>query len=460
MTSLPRLPLLVLLLAATAQFHVFAEERPNILLIVADDLGWADVGWHGGRFKTPHMDRLVREGVELDRHYVQPVCTPTRSSLLSGRWNSRFGPQTLTPSNLRAFLPGTITLAGALREAGYQTAISGKWHLGSRKEWGPNAYGFDHSYGALTGAVDPWTHKYRAGEYVDTWHRDGQFLREEGNATELVVSEACSQIRSLKGPWFLYVPFFAVHIPVDAPEDYKRLYEGVRFHDDPAKDESLHRFAAFVSQLDAKIGEMISALEQTSQRRNTLVVFTSDNGGLSSGSNPYVGNTPSSPALSSNLPLRGQKNQLHEGGIRVCAFANWPGTLQPSKLTTSVHAADWMPTFTALAGWKPSEPPRFDGMNIWPLLTGSSAEAAPRPIYIKHPSGSVLLHDGWKLIAYKARKDAAPRQELYHVRDDPSETKDLATTEPERLQQMSALLEEVSRGDVNELPKDLAGFHP
>ena len=136
--------------------------RPNILFIVADDLGWGDVGSHGGFGKTPHMDRLVCEGVELDRHYVQPVCTPTRAALMTGRYPGRFGPQAIHPSNLRSLPPGTQTLASALKSLGYATFQAGKWHLGSRPEWGPSAYGFDHSYGTLTGAADPWTHKRSA----------------------------------------------------------------------------------------------------------------------------------------------------------------------------------------------------------------------------------------------------------------------------------------------------------
>ena len=188
--------------------------RPNILVIVADDLGWGDVGWHGGFGKTPTMDRLVREGVELDRHYVQPVCTPTRTALMTGRYPGRFGPQAIHPSNLRALPRGTVTLASALKSLGYATFQAGKWHLGSRPEWGPNAYGFDQSYGTLTGAADPWTHKYRSGPYEDTWHRDGVRLDEEGNATELVTVEAERRIREGgvpaaagdRKPWFSLRP--------------------------------------------------------------------------------------------------------------------------------------------------------------------------------------------------------------------------------------------------------------
>jgi arylsulfatase A-like enzyme len=176
MRSLPALLTVVSAFLPTAPaVHAAAPPtKPNILLIVADDLGWADVGWHGSQFKTPHLDKLVREGVELDRHYVQTVCSPTRTALLSGRWTSRFGPHVLEPTNLRAFPPGTITLASALKQCGYATFLAGKWHLGSRLEWGPQHYGFDHSYGSLAGAVDPWEHTYRKGEYMKTWQRPAE----------------------------------------------------------------------------------------------------------------------------------------------------------------------------------------------------------------------------------------------------------------------------------------------
>jgi arylsulfatase A-like enzyme len=207
------------LLVLVASFPLHGAEKPNILFIVADDLGWSDVGWHGGFSKTPNMDKLVRTGLELDQHYVQPVCTPTRTALMSGRYPGRFGPQALGPSNLRAMPLGTVTLASALKSLGYATYQSGKWHLGSKHEWGPGPYGFDHSYGTLTGAADPWTHKYRKNSpYEDTWQRDGKFLHEEGNATELVAAEAVRRIEEKKAPWFVYLPFHAVHTPVDTPE--------------------------------------------------------------------------------------------------------------------------------------------------------------------------------------------------------------------------------------------------
>lgn len=453
------LALAMLLLSPGALFAADAEPaKPNILLIVADDLGWADVGWHGGKFQTPVLDKLVREGVELDRHYVQPVCSPTRTALLSGRWTSRFGRHVLAPTNLRAFAAGTPTLASALRDCGYSTHLAGKWHLGSRPEWGPQHYGFDRSYGSLPGAVDPWTHKYRKGPYEDTWHRDGVRLDEAGNATELVAAQTVEWIGAAKAPWFVYVPFHAVHIPVDAPDEFKALYKDVKFHDDPAKDESLRRYAAFVAQMDAKVGQFVAALEKSGQRKNTLIIFTSDNGGLEAGGNPYVGAVAGSPALSSNLPLRGWKNQLYEGGVRVPAFANWPAALAPRKVAVPLHVADWMPTLTKLAGWQPTADPKFDGQDAWPALTGAAEKPAPRTIYIPHLSGAAVLRDGWKLIARRVKQ--VETTELYHIDADPSETADLAAQHPERVRELQAILADLRKDDLTKDPADLVGQKP
>jgi len=429
-------------------------QKPNILFIVADDLGWRDVGWHGGNFATPNLDRLVKNGVELDRHYVQPVCSPTRTALLSGKWTGRFGPHALSPTNRRVFPLGTVTLASALKEAGYSTHMAGKWHLGSRPEWGPQHYGFDQSYGSLNGAVDPWTHKYRNGPYLDTWHRNGQIFQEEGNATELVAAQVDSWIRKATGPWFIYVPFHAVHIPVDTPEDYKKPYANSNFDPDPAKNESLRRFGAFVSQLDAKVGQFVKTLDETGKRDGTLIVFTSDNGGLEKGGNAYVGDVPPTPALSSNLPLRGFKNQLYEGGIRVPAFVNWPAWLKARKLEAPLHVADWTPTLTSLVGWKKPEGQQFDGQNVWPLITGEQQQPASRAIYIPHPSGSVLLRDGWKLIARKAD----PKPELFNVAQDPFEKVNLHDKEPGKVAELRKELEQIAAGDLKEVPADLKGI--
>ena len=432
-----------------------AAESPNVLLIVADDLGWSDVGWHGGFAKTPNMDRLVREGRELERHYVQPVCTPTRAALMSGRYPGRFGPQTLIPSNLRAMPLGTLTFASALKSVGYRTHLAGKWHLGARPEWIPNHYGFDTSYGTLTGAADPWTHKYRKDSpYEETWHRDGKLFREEGSATELISEEVLALItRSGSQPWFVYVPFHAVHTPVDAPEEYKEIYKGVQFHSDPIKHESRLRMAAMVSQLDAKIGAFVDALERTGQRERTLILFTSDNGGIESLKNAYVGKVPDSPLNSENDPLRGQKNTLYEGGIRVCAFANWPGRLSPGKVDAPLYVGDWLPTVANLVGFRPETDPGWDGLDRWRVLTGEDSSPAPRSIYISHPLGQALLHGDWKIIRHKS---SAPQ--LFNLGKDPFEREDLASAYPEKVKELSALLEAQLAHDNPVLPADLRGL--
>lgn len=429
-------------------------QKPNILFLVADDLGWGDVGWHDGFGKTPVMDRLVREGIELDQHYVQPVCTPTRTALMSGRYPGRFGPQALTPSNLRAMPLGTVTMASALKSLGYRTHQCGKWHLGARPEWIPNAYGFDTSYGSLTGAADPWTHKYRKGSpYEDTWHRDGKFFNEEGNATELVAAEALRRIEAKKEPWFVYVGFHAVHTPVDAPDEYKKIYDGVKFHDDPVKNDSRLRMAAMVAQLDAKIGQFVDALERTGQRKNTLIVFTSDNGGIESVKNAYVGKVPDSPLNSENDPLRAQKNTLYEGGTRVCAWVNWPGVLKPHKFTAPMHAVDWLPTLAALTGYKPSADLKWDGIDHWPALTGAKPAAAPRTIYIAKQNERSLRHGDWKLIV-----GAKKKVELFNIAADPYEKEDLAKKEPQKTAELQKLLNAEYAKDLKEMPEDLKGL--
>ena len=164
------------------------SSQPDIVFIMADDLGWADVAFHGGNTPTPHLDRLAREGLELGQHYVAPVCSPTRTGLMTGRCWSRFG--VTTPQNELALPADTVTVARALKSVGYTTCLTGKWHLGSLPKWGPNHYGFDHSYGSLAGGVSPWNHRYKKGPYTNTWHRNEKLLEETGHVTDLICNEA------------------------------------------------------------------------------------------------------------------------------------------------------------------------------------------------------------------------------------------------------------------------------
>ena len=426
-----------------------ADERPNILYVIADDLGWADVGFHGSKIKTPNIDRLCAEGVELARHYVQPMCTPTRVGLLTGRYPSRFGDHAVKPCNERVLPFGTETLASALASVGYDTGLAGKWHLGSKGEWGPNHFGFDRSYGSLAGGCGPYNHFYKKGPYSRTWHRNEEPIEEEGHVTDLIGREAVGWINAKREPWFYYVPFTAVHVPVKAPKRFVALYDGETFDADPKKDESYRRYAAYASQMDHWIGRMIAALDKTGQRKRTLVVFTSDNGSFPSWrpTGLYPGQHLACPRLGSNLPLRGHKAQLYEGGIRVPTCVNWPGKLEPAKVDAVMHVVDWMPTLTRLAGYRPEGDLHWDGVDAWPWIAGRETQTEPRTLYWKFTGNrTAIRHGDWKLIAH--------RNELFNLADDPSETRNQAAAEPARVADLRERLAQARKLDVARRPAD------
>ena len=334
--------------------------RPNFVFIMADDLGWADVGFHGGKTPTPNLDRLKGESFELTRHYAYPVCTPTRSALLSGRCASRFG--ITNPQNPRAYRWNTTTLPRALQSVGYKTALCGKWHLGSNPDWGPQKFGFDHSYGSLAGGVGPWDHRYKKGEFTETWHRNGALINETGHVTDLITQEAINWLGTMRdSPFFLYVPFTAVHIPIREPDSYlKRVPTSIQ---DPAERE----YSACLLHLDDAVGRLLDALDHQSKRENTIVVFTSDNGGVvARNDDPSYPADNYAPGKSdgNNRPLRGQKATVYEGGTRTVMLVRWPAKLKPGSSDVPTHITDWMPTFCHLARFTSSAELKWDGSNI------------------------------------------------------------------------------------------------
>jgi arylsulfatase A-like enzyme len=247
------------------------------------------------------------------------------------------------------------------------------------------------------------------------------------------------------------VGFHAVHTPVDAPDEYKRLYDGVKFHEDPVLHESRLRMAAEVAQLDAKVGAFIEALERTGQRERTLIIFTSDNGGIESLKNAYVGTVPDSPLNSENDPLRGQKATVYEGGIRVCAFANWPGKLAPRKVSAPMHAVDWFPTIAGLVGYRPDSDLHWDGIDQSAVLADPDFKPAPRTIYIASRSGFAIRHGDWKLV-----RPAGEQDKLFNLAMDPYETTDRSQIDSQRTTELQAILAEQQARDLAELPSDLA----
>ena len=432
-----------------AQAEGPASSPPNVLLIVSDDQGWADIGVHAQEVRSPHLDRLFREGVELDCHYVQPQCTPTRVALMSGRFPSRWGPHCTTASNERAFPPGTKTMASWFQAAGYETALSGKWHLGSKPEWGPNHYGFDESYGSLAGAIGMYDHRYRLNSpFVQTWHRNHEFREDEGHATDLVTEEAERFLRrEREGPFFLYVPYHSVHTPIVEEESW---LEGLEHVTNP--DRKL--FLAAVRHLDACVGRLLAALDETGQREDTIVVFTSDNGGLENyGGGNYPPPDPALKGYSSNEPLRGQKTDTFEGGFRVPACVSWPGTLAARTVAAPMHVSDWLPTLAGVCGLGLPDDLELDGRDVWPLLTGEREDYdEPRTIYTNWGKGSrlSLRHGDWKLMRNGRKKPWM----LFDLAADPNETTDLAREQPQVLADLARRLglEQALDRDTRKLP--------
>ncbi len=438
--------------AAAASAAAASAVQPNIVFILADDLGFADVAFHGGSAPTPHLDKLAREGVELTQHYVAATCSPTRSAFMSGRYWSRFG--ILGPDNRRALPLDTATLPRALKSVGYETALTGKWHLGSKSEWGPNHYGFDHSYGSLAGGVGPWDHFYKEGEFVKTWHRNGQIIKEEGHVTDLIANEAVQWIgaRGVK-PFFLYVPFTAVHLPLKEP---KAWLERV-----PASivGEVPRHYAASIMHLDDAVGRIVAALEKAGKRTNTLIVFTSDNGGswAANADQSYPADDyPQGKIPASNHPWRGQKGQLYDGGIRVATIANWPGQLRAAKVAQPMHIVDWMPTISALAGYKPERDLKWDGRNMWPHLSDSKTPLVARTLYWTTPNATAVREGDWKLIVPTARgnKAAAGKPELFNLASDPHEKNDLAVQQPERVAALMQVHSRLAAADRDAMAKE------
>jgi len=421
-----------------------AEAQPNIVIIVADDMGWADIGYHNPEIISPNLDRLAETGVVLETHYVQPQCTPTRVALMTGRYPSRFGLHCTQASNEQAYPVGTLTLASMLKTAGYATAITGKWHMGSKPQWGPNNYGFDYSYGSLAGAIGMYDHRYRLNSPdVTTWHRNHQFIEEVGHVTDLVAEDAVQWIQKEHDkPFFLYVPFHAVHTPLVESHRLVAKYDAIANPD-------RRLFAAAVTHLDEAIGRIVEALDQTGRRDNTLIIFFSDNGGIHTG---YRGGNypPPDPKLSagfsSNAPLRSGKTHVYEGGMRVPALVNWKNHVKPAKIEVPMHAVDWMPTLAHLVNFKPPEESKWDGQDIWPQLTGAKAQSDRQLYWVWGNNRQALRAGDWKIL----RDDADGEWELYHLSADPTETNDLAEKQPDKLAELMELYKQEKMKDADQ----------
>jgi len=420
---------IILLLGTTVQ----AADQPNIIFIMADDLGNADLGYRGSDIKTPNIDKLANEGVRLENFHGMPVCTPARAALMTGRYPMRYGLQTLVifPSHTYGLPTDERTLPQALKEAGYSTYMVGKWHLGhaDRKYW-PQNRGFDHFYGNLVGEVDYFT-KMRGG-LVD-WQRNGKFFQEKGYYLDLIGDEAVKLIekQDKNKPFFLYFASLAPHAPYQAKKaDEDRYAETI-------KDPTRRTYAAMITSVDDQVGRIVAALDKQGLRENTLIIFSSDNGGPRSAVVASGAHSPEERAASgvkqeslpaSNGDLRGGKGSLYEGGVRVPTIFNWPAKLKPRVVNEPLHMTDVMPTVLALAGGKASPEKPLDGKDIWATV----AEGRPSPhedilVNVEAFRGSVIKGN-WKLVKVALLPG---KTELFDLTADPGEKNDVAAQNPE-----------------------------
>ena len=431
--------LLLLLLAAPAAFA--AQSKPNIVIIIADDLGWGDVGYHGAKdIKTPNIDRLATEGTRLESFYSQPMCTPSRAAFLTGRYPMRYGLQSfvITPGQHYGLPTDERTIAQDLKQLGYRTYAVGKWHLGHSDEafW-PQNRGFDYFYGTTIGNVDYYT-KETSG--VSDWQRNGEYLDEKEYFTELITRDAVRIIEEQSGdePFFLYMAQLAVHSPYQAPQEYLDRYKDI-------KDPIRRAYAAMAAALDDSVERVMEALEKKGLRENTLVLFMSDNGGIAgsgySGTMKQV--TGDKPAPADNGPFRGSKASLYEGGVRSVAFVNWPGKVKPAVTDEVVHIVDWRPTLLNLVGGESDGEKPVDGKNVWPVIVEGGASPHEDILINAELHRGAVRQGKWKLIS---RASLPTSVELYDLEADPGEQNNLARQHPDIAQKLAVRLNDYAKG--------------
>lgn len=430
-----------------------AAPRPNIVFIMADDLGYADVGWHGSRIRTPNLDKLALAGARLESHYGMPVCTPSRCALMTGRYPIRYGRQynVLRPNSKVGLLLGEKLLPQFLQDSGYETAHLGKWHLGEFDQaYWPDHRGFGHTYGPRFDQRN-LHHILESGDAIQ---RDGKPCTDRGSVTGLLSLEAERLIarRDKSKPLFMYLAFRAPHAPLECPPEYSAPYKEM------GPERSL--YAGMVTEMDEGVGRVVRAVEKAGMRDNTLFVFSSDNGGLTS-----------KVAAASNGTLRGGKASLYEGGVRVAAFASWPGRIPAGSVVREpIHMVDWLPTMVNLAGASPEYPKPLDGKDIWSVI----AAGKPTPhsdilINTVGRKGAIRAGD-WKLVrngnvaendgddgdkpkmtkqeARRMARSAPDAVELFNLAADPSEAVNVAAGNKDRVRELTALLDRYGKEAV------------
>ena len=415
-----------------------SDTPPNVIILLADDLGWADVGYHGSDIKTPNIDRLAKEGMRLERFYATPICTPTRSSLMTGRDPIKLG---LANAVLMAWQDGGVSLdehfmPESFKAAGYDTAMVGKWHLGHTIEQHlPNARGFDHFYGHVNTQVDYLEHKFAKGH---DFQENGKIVDHKGEyATDVHGDQSVRYIKQLRDktkPFFLYVPFLAPHSPVEAKQEDIDNYP--RRLDTPIAPKKT--YAAMVDSMDQAIGRILDALDEEGIADNTIILFFSDNGGYNNFG-------------ADNTPLRGGKLETFEGGIRVTAVMRWPEVLPANTVNDAVISVmDLFPTLATAAGIKAGNTKEIDGVDRWQAVLGNGDHWRGKPLIFtsniplyNHFQYGVL--DGkWKLVQTvdHSRRSTSVETLLFDVAADPNEKTDLAKKHEDQVKRLTGILDD------------------
>jgi arylsulfatase A-like enzyme len=478
-----------LLIAISATAQATSASKPNVVIFVADDLGWADVGFHGEEaIETPSLDRLAREGVQLDRFYTTPICSPTRAALMTGRDPMRLGVAygVIMPWHNFGIHPDERFMPESFRAAGYQTAMVGKWHLGhAQGTHHPNERGFDHFYGHLhteVGYFPPF-----ANQGGKDFQSNGRSIDDEGYETFLLADEATRWIaaRDPQRPFFLYMPFIAPHTPLDAPDDLKQKYADIEDDRLPARSRNTDQsrqmqrmmlqpsarplYAAVVDGMDQAVGRVLAALDEQGIADDTIVLFFSDNGGAA-----YA------MGGADNVPLRGGKGETFEGGIRVISVMRWPARLEAGgKFESVMSVMDVFPTLAAAAGIEPDPTFELDGRDLWEAIRGDASVELDDYLFfasetpIRGRFSLTAFDDEWKLVqdVTQGLLSADVTNYLFRISEDPHEQNNVATLHPGVVARMADAIHIWRQrypvaGTRNELvpppgwraPKDWAGY--
>ena len=432
-------------LALSAQ----ASDRPNVVVIVADDLGWADVGFHGNQIiDTPSLDRIAAQGAQLNRFYTTPICSPTRAALMTGRDPIRLGVaySTIMPWQNNGIHPDETFLPELFLSAGYQTAMVGKWHLGhAQQSYHPNSRGFEHFYGHLHTEVGFYPPFASLGG--KDFQRNGVSIDDQGYESYLLADEVSRYIRErdTEKPFFIYMPFIAPHTPLDAPEELQAKYADMA--DDRGKSRSKMAdstrfmakvtgrtsarpmYAAVVDAMDQAIGRVLDTLDREGLADNTIVLFFSDNGGAVYA----IGGAD-------NAPLRGGKGDTFEGGIRVVAAMRWPEKIpMGSRVDSIMSVMDVLPTLTSAAGIDADTQFRLDGRNMLPALIDGQTMPREKLLFFisetpfKNHVNVTAFNDEWKLIQRieTGFSSVDVTQFLFNIAEDPHEHNNLAQQHPD-----------------------------